>query len=309
MNSIIGVGETVLDIIFKNDQPEAAVPGGSTFNAIISLGRAKIPCSIITEVGDDHVGDITCKYLRDNGVDDTYVHRRKGIKSHLSLAFLDEKNDAHYQFYKDHSNISIPDNIPLFDNTDFILYGSFYAINPVIRKQVKQLLSDAKEKGAFIYYDLNFRASHINDIPYVKENIIENYKLSTIVRGSLEDFGYLYGTNDVQDIYNKHISPYCKYFICTNGGEATWLFTPLGTKTYNIKSIETISTIGAGDNFNAGYIYALRKYVKNRDLEKLMYKDWDKLINTALLFSTDVCQQFGNSISPSFVERLLSDNE
>lgn len=36
--NIIGIGETVLDVIFRNDNPTAAVPGGSTFNAMISLG-------------------------------------------------------------------------------------------------------------------------------------------------------------------------------------------------------------------------------------------------------------------------------
>ena len=29
MRKVIGIGETVLDIIFKNDQPIGAVPGGS----------------------------------------------------------------------------------------------------------------------------------------------------------------------------------------------------------------------------------------------------------------------------------------
>ena len=33
---VIGIGETILDILFKNDQPTAAVPGGSVFNGIIS---------------------------------------------------------------------------------------------------------------------------------------------------------------------------------------------------------------------------------------------------------------------------------
>ena len=37
MRKIIGIGETVLDIIFKGDQPMAAVPGGSTFNCLVSL--------------------------------------------------------------------------------------------------------------------------------------------------------------------------------------------------------------------------------------------------------------------------------
>lgn len=37
---IIGIGETVLDILFKNDQPQKAISCGSTFNSIVSLGRA-----------------------------------------------------------------------------------------------------------------------------------------------------------------------------------------------------------------------------------------------------------------------------
>ena len=36
---VIGIGETILDVLFKGNQPTAAVPGGSVFNGIISLGR------------------------------------------------------------------------------------------------------------------------------------------------------------------------------------------------------------------------------------------------------------------------------
>ena len=75
MRRIIGVGETVLDIIFRNDQPVKAVPGGSAFNAIVSIGRAGMPCVMATEVGDDHVGDIVTAFLRDNNVDTSYVFR------------------------------------------------------------------------------------------------------------------------------------------------------------------------------------------------------------------------------------------
>ena len=49
---VIGIGETVLDILFKDDQPQKAVPGGSTFNSIVSLGRAGVPCC---KIGRAHV--------------------------------------------------------------------------------------------------------------------------------------------------------------------------------------------------------------------------------------------------------------
>lgn len=34
MRKVIGIGETILDIIFRGDQPSAAVPGGSVFNGM-----------------------------------------------------------------------------------------------------------------------------------------------------------------------------------------------------------------------------------------------------------------------------------
>ena len=68
MRKVIGIGETVLDIIFKNDQPMAAVPGGSVFNGIISLGRSGIEASFISETGNDRVGKKIINFLKDNNV-------------------------------------------------------------------------------------------------------------------------------------------------------------------------------------------------------------------------------------------------
>ncbi len=45
MRKVIGIGETILDILFKDSQPTAAVPGGSVFNGIISLGRLGSQCN------------------------------------------------------------------------------------------------------------------------------------------------------------------------------------------------------------------------------------------------------------------------
>ena len=56
MRKVIGIGETVLDIIFKNEQPIGAYPGGSAFNALISLGRCGVDATFIGEAGHDRVG-------------------------------------------------------------------------------------------------------------------------------------------------------------------------------------------------------------------------------------------------------------
>jgi light-regulated signal transduction histidine kinase (bacteriophytochrome) len=131
---IIGLGETVLDIIFRNDQPLKAVPGGSTFNAMISIGRTKTPCVMATEVGDDHVADIVTAFMEANNVDTSYVFRHEGTQSHLSLAFLNENNDAQYQFYKNHAALTMNSRMPEAAKGDIVLFGSYFAISPKVRE-------------------------------------------------------------------------------------------------------------------------------------------------------------------------------
>ena len=68
MRKVIGIGETVLDIIFKQGKPVSALPGGSTFNAIISLARSGVNTTFISETGNDRVGDQVINFMKKNGV-------------------------------------------------------------------------------------------------------------------------------------------------------------------------------------------------------------------------------------------------
>ena len=291
--SVIGIGETVLDILFKNDQPQKAVPGGSTFNSIVSLGRAGVPCAMVTEVGGDHVGEIICRYLQENGVSSEYVCCHKHIKSHISLAFLDEHNDAQYVFYKDHASVSLDGKSPEIGKDDVVLFGSFFAINPVIRPVVGGLLRAAREAGAWLYYDVNFRKVHIPDLPDVMANIEENMGLADVVRGSMEDFEYMYGLLDGDAIYER-VSRHCSTLILTDGSRSIQVYTPEGSETYPVQTIETVSTVGAGDNFNAGYIYAMLQGSHDQTSRIAMAQRW----------SQDVCRQIGNNISDDLVASI-----
>ena len=171
---VIGIGETVLDIIFKNNQPVGAVPGGSVFNSIISLGRSGVKCSFISETGNDRVGRTILDCLKENGVDATSVYVYPDSKSPLSLAFLNENNDAEYIFYKDHPNDRLEFTFPDIQPDDIVLFGSYYAVNPVIRPQVHGFLDYAKSHGAILYYDVNFRSSHKDEVIKLTPNILEN---------------------------------------------------------------------------------------------------------------------------------------
>ncbi|MGM9699240.1 MAG: carbohydrate kinase [Prevotella sp.] len=300
MRKVIGIGETVLDIIFRGDQPVSAVPGGSVFNALISLGRSGVKASFISETGNDRVGRRIINFLEENGVDSKNVNVHKDSKSPLSLAFLNEKNDAEYIFYKDHPHDKLDFVYPEINPDDIVLFGSFYAVNPVIRQQVAGFLEHAKSHGAIIYYDVNFRASHKHEVMKITPNLLENLEMCDIVRGSSEDFEVLFGHTDPDKIYRTDISFYTHNFILTQGADSVELRAEGGiSRSYPVEPMETVSTIGAGDNFNAGFVYGLIKEGITREqiLSGLSVEQWDKLIANAQMFARECCKTIYNYIT------------
>lgn len=303
MRKVIGIGETVLDIIFRNEQPISAIPGGSTFNAIISLGRSGVETGFISETGNDRVGRNIIQFLRDNGCKADSVNVYPDSKSPLSLAFLNEQNDAEYVFYKDHPHDRLDFNYPEIEADDIVLFGSYYALNDVIRPQVKGFLDYAHERGAILYYDVNFRASHQHEVMKITPNLLENFELADIVRGSAEDFEVLFKKSDPVTIYRSQIDFYTKKFIYTHGADAIHFFAENAFhKEYPVAPMETVSTIGAGDNFNAGFLFGLIKNnITRNDLESgLSEEQWDAIINTAQQFSAEACKSLNNYVSKEF---------
>jgi fructokinase len=307
MRKVIGIGETVLDIIFKNNQPIGAVPGGSVFNGIISLGRAGVPVSFISETGNDRVGQQICQFLKDNSVNADNICVYPESKSPISLAFLNENNDAEYIFYKDHPHDQLEFVYPDIQPDDIVMFGSYYAVNPVIRPQVAAFLDYAKNKGAIIYYDVNFRASHRHEVMKLTPNILENLEYADIVRGSTEDFEVMFKKTDAEVIYRSQIAFYTKNFIMTQGSRPIEMRAEGGLKKqYAVEQMETVSTIGAGDNFNAGFVYGLIKYGVTREMVASGFDEalWDEVIACAQRFSANVCKSIDNSIDKDFARQM-----
>ena len=305
MRRVIGIGETILDVLFRENQPQKAVPGGSVFNGLVSLGRAGANVTFISEVGGDRVGDIILNFMKDNGIrtDNVIVYPER--KSPISLAFLNEKNDAEYSFYKDYPSLRLDVEMPEVTSDDIVMFGSFYAITPQLRDKVRELLDKAREAGAIIYYDVNFRSTHANEAIKLMPTILENFEYADIVRGSTEDFGNMFGMTDADKVYQHKIGFYCPRFICTNGGESLSLRTRTLTKNYPVKPLQTVSTIGAGDNFNAGLVFGLLKNrIRKADLDELTEADWDKSIASGMSFSRQVCASVDNYISKEFAAQL-----
>lgn len=307
MRKVIGIGETVLDIIFRDEKPISALPGGSTFNAIISLGRSGVKASMISETGNDRIGQNIIKFMESNGIDASYVNVYPESKSPLSLAFLNDHNDADYIFYKDHPHDRIDYVYPEVNADDIVLFGSFFALNPVIRPQVYAFLDYARQRGAILYYDVNFRASHKNEVMKVTPNLLDNLEMADIVRGSSEDFEILFRQHDADTVYRSQIAFYTKKFIYTRSADPVEVRGDSGfSKQYPVLPTETVSTIGAGDNFNAGFIYGLIKNgITRQHIDHgLTESQWDALVSSALDFSAECCRDIYNYVSVEYGEKM-----
>ena len=297
---VIGVGESILDILFRDGQPVAAMHGGSSFNSIISVGRAGVPCTFVGYTGEDMVGRQTVDFLRANGIGTEHFQLRQNEMSAISLAFLGENRDASYLFYKEPPHVTSSWTLPTMEHGDVLLYGSYYAACTGMRPLITQMLEHAAQAGAIVYYDLNFRRNHSNELESLMPAILQNFRHSTVVRGSADDIEVVFSSRDARDIYNMYISRHCPYFICTAGAEQITVCTPEGCYDFQAPPItDVVSTVGAGDSFNAGFSCALIwEDIMPEDLSHIGRDTWQRLIATACRFAGETCRSTENYISP-----------
>lgn len=285
------VGESLYDIVFLNGKPEWAVPGGSMLNAAVSAARFGEKVGLITELGNDEVGNLISGFLKKNGISLAKCHHYKGNTT-LALAFLNSSGDAHYQFYQHAPDLAPEFTIPDFSPGDVLLFGSFYSVKSRNRHNISGLAKAARKAGAWVYYDPNFRRPHleelVNTLPYIRENIA----MADIVRGSDEDFNLIAAATNSEEAYKFVLENGCKNFIYTKNKKGVDLIAEGLTKHYDVPKVEVISTIGAGDSFNAGFATALHHCNKKELTETF----WDHAIARAVIFASEVCRSRDNFI-------------
>jgi fructokinase len=305
--TVYGIGETICDIIFKHNQPQTAKAGGSTFNAMVSLGRMGVDTSFISKIGDDKLGTIILDFMQDNHISSESMTIWEGHKTDIALAFLDEKGDADYSFYKEYDKQFVEANIPEFNKDDILLMGSYFSLNPLLRPLIGRVIKAAKEAQVIIYYDPNFRSSHLHEVNELRPIIFSNMEEATIVRGSDEDFENIFTIKTLTEM-TLNARKYTEHLLITQGSKGVLVSDRENNFHFPAQELTPLSTIGAGDSFNAGFIYALLKYNITFDgLKNLEKKQWDKLVSLAVSFSSDVCQSYENYISKEFAQNLKNN--
>lgn len=302
---IYTIGETVYDIIFKSSVPGHARAGGSMLNTSVSLGRLGFTVSFISELANDFVGRKISGFLENNHVNTKYIYKYQQGKTALALAFLDENNNADYEFYKLYPEKRLNIEFPEPQENDIILFGSFFALSNEVRIPLKYFIGKAQLNGSLIMYDPNFRKTYKNDLPELKGLINENISMASIVRGSNEDFNHIFNCSNGEDSYQKVKERGCEILIYTQGEEIVEFYSQNFNFKLDVPKVNTKSTIGAGDNFNAGLIYGLMSNgIKHKDITKVSRNLWVEILDMAIKLGSHVCQSYDNYISEDFANKF-----
>ena len=305
MSRVYAIGESLLDVFFRNGEVFASRPGGAMLNTAISLARLDLPVYMITEYGRDQVGQVIDKFLRENGIGLDHICRFEVGKTALAMAFLDEVGEASYDFYKHYPEQRLNIDMPDFKAGDIVIFGSFYALLPKIRSRIMPILENAKSKGVLVIYDPNIRNPHREEIGKLRDAILENIGIADLVRASDEDFYNIFNIQGPYDAYYEVQKADCQYLIYTMNKSGVHLMYENKNHFYEVPGIQTISTVGAGDSFNAGVVYELwKKKLQSKDIRGLPLTDWNEIIKTGIQFASIVCQSMDNYIPLDFASKI-----
>lgn len=297
---IYTVGEVVYDIIFKNHQPVSGNPGGSKFNTAISLGRIGLPVSFIGETGDDEIGSVTAGFLSENGVNTAFFRKMSGMKSSIALAFLNEKNEASYQFHKYAPEKPLDFKLPLPVEGDVVLFGSYYSLQRNQHERLMNFVSTARKNGAVVVYDPNIRKPHKGQISELMSIIHKNISMADIIRASDEDMMNILDSRDHEKAWHFIKDCGCSRLFLTSSTEVL-TFTDSLKLTIDVPVINPVSTIGAGDTFNAGLIAGLTRSCNSAaTFQEISAATWTDILVNAILMAQQVCMSMENYLPKNY---------
>lgn len=239
--------------------------GGACANSAAALGKLGVDASFVGKAGKDLYGLAMKKELEECGVDTTHFLIDVDLVSTQILVVLNENNER-YPFLMPKENPSYlqiyPEELQKIDLTDteYILTNGMMLFRQPAAGSICDFLKHAHQKGIRILLDINYRIETLHqDNAY----LLKAVSFSDYLLGSVEDdFLPLTNETDIRKAVLKLLTP-DKTVIARNS-EGSTIYTAAEEHFCPSYEVPVTDTLGAGDAFNAGFIYGL---TKGKDLE------------------------------------------
>lgn len=287
MTDITAVGEILIDLtqcgVSEQHIPQfAANPGGAPANLAVAAARLGAKTAFIGKVGDDCFGDLLRRTLESSGVDTSGLVTDPDSRTTLAVVALDGKGERSFSFYRDQSadvNLraeEIPQN--LLRATRFLHFGSVSLTAEPARSATLHAVRKAKEQGALISYDPNYRPSLWPDRQTAIARMKAPLELVDILKVSDEELPLLTGTADPEAGSALLTKMGIRLVLVTLGAEGA--FYRFAGQTGRIPGVKVTvgDTNGAGDTFLGAVLAQLSGF---DSLEALTIPELERIIGLA----------------------------
>lgn len=209
MKKVIIIGECGLDIIYDGPQPVGSMPAGRLLNAAAMLTREGLPVFMVGDTGADSPGDIVVDTLVKAGVDTTSVDRYVDGLTPVTFFFGDKVTP--YRLPSREGGFDVV--WPRIDSGDIVVFGGYYAIDPLIHQRLMSLVAYAVERKAFVVYLPGFMSQLAPRLTRVMPAILENLEVASLVLTRSSDLSALYNDTEPERCFAEHIAYYSQSLI------------------------------------------------------------------------------------------------
>jgi 5-dehydro-2-deoxygluconokinase len=237
--------------------------GGSSANMAVGLARLGLRVGMIGALGDDALADYLVGFLRAEGVETRFVRRVAGYNTSLCLTEVSPPDRFPQVFYRREAadtRVRVgPDELDYVRRARlFVTNGTSLAADPS-RSATLAALAAAREAGARTVLDVDYRASSWPSAEAAGAEARRALPFTDVVIGNEDELELLTGGRDPAAQVRGVLEAGSRLLVRKLGARGVEAHTLEASFFEPPLRVEVVSTIGAGDGFASGFLFALHR--------------------------------------------------
>lgn len=274
MYDIVALGEVLID--FTNNGYSASGmrlfeqnPGGAPANMLTAATKLGLSTAFIGKVGTDMHGQFLKEVLEQQGIDTKGMILDPNFFTTLAFVELKENGERVFSFARKpgaDTMLTKEDlNQDLLKNTKVFHFGSLSLTNEPSKTATYEAIRIAKEAGAIISYDPNYRAPLWENEKVAIEMMREPIPYVDMMKISDEETELLTGQVDPEAAAEILISQGVKVVVVTLGEQGALVRIKDGSRIVPGFKSQVVDTTGAGDSFWGSFVQQVLETKKEVD--------------------------------------------